>query len=98
MENMPGTLSPEEMARLQMFAEALRTPGIQQGAMSFNPAQGGGMQMPQNGALNGMNAGMQMGKPLAGMFSGKAPQNYQDAVATPVAPPAQVLDVTPAGY
>jgi hypothetical protein len=47
MENMPGTLSPEEMARLQMFAEALRAPGIQQSAVSFNPAQGGGVQMPK---------------------------------------------------
>jgi hypothetical protein len=67
MENMPGTLSPEEMARLQMFAEALRQP--QGGGSSFNPSQGG-MQLSQNGALNGVSAGMQIGKPLANSFGG----------------------------
>lgn len=62
MENMPGTLSPEEMAKLQMFADALRAPGIQQS--SFNPAQGGGMQTPQANPMGGFSSGMQLGKGL----------------------------------
>jgi hypothetical protein len=81
MEYMPGTLSPEEMAQMQMFADALRAPGIQQS--SFNPTQGGGMQMPQNGALSGVSAGMQIGKPLANSFgeaSGGVPGGTADFV------------------
>jgi hypothetical protein len=64
MENMPGTLSPEEMARLQMFAEALRAPGVQQGAMAFNPAQGGGMQMPQSNVMGNFSSGMKLGNDI----------------------------------
>lgn len=67
MEYMPGTLSPEEMAQMQMFAEALRAPGVQQS--SFNPAQGG-LQMPQQSASSGFAGGMQLGKPLANSFGG----------------------------
>jgi hypothetical protein len=62
MEYMPGTLSPEEMAQMQMFAEALRAPGVQQS--SFNPSAGG-LQMPQQNVGNAFAGGVQMGKPFA---------------------------------
>jgi hypothetical protein len=67
MEYMPGTLSPEEMAQMQMFADALRAPGVQQS--SFNPSAGG-LQMPQQNVGNAFAGGMQMGKPFANSLSG----------------------------
>jgi hypothetical protein len=59
MEYMPGTLSPEEMAKMQMFADALRAPGTQQS--SFDPSVGG-LRMPQSNMAGNFLQGMSLGK------------------------------------
>jgi hypothetical protein len=62
MEYMPGTLSPDEMAKMQMFAEALRQP--QGGGSSFNPSQGAGVQMPQSNMAGNLSSAMSLAKSI----------------------------------